>query len=76
MNNVKYPVLFIRRKEQKLSQEKVAKVIGITRVAYSLKEIGKHPFTLDEAKILSEMFGMSIEDLMYGSLENFLKEEV
>lgn len=76
MNKVKYPVLYIKRKETKLSQEVVAKKLGVTRITYSLKEMGKHPFTLDEAKILSELFGMSIEDLMCGSLENFLKEEV
>ncbi|MGO2834581.1 MAG: helix-turn-helix transcriptional regulator [Staphylococcus saprophyticus] len=75
MSNVKYPVLIIRRKELKLSQETVAKKIGVTRVAYSLKEVGKHPFTIDEAKILSELFGMSIENLMFGSLESFLMEE-
>lgn len=76
IKNVPYPVLVIRRKEMKLSQVEMSEKLGLTRVGYSLKERGIQRFSLEEAKILSEFFGMSIESLMFGSIENFLKEEV
>lgn len=76
MKNVPYPVLVIRRKEKKLSQVEMSEKLGLTRVGYSLKERGIQRFSLEEAKILSDFFGMSIESLMFGSIENFLKEEV
>ena len=75
IKNVPYPILVIKRKEMKISQVAMSEKLGLTRVGYSLKERGIQRFTLEDAKILSEFFEMSIEDLMFGSLDNFLKEE-
>ncbi|WP_434795980.1 helix-turn-helix transcriptional regulator [Staphylococcus equorum] len=75
IKNVPYPVLVIKRKEMKISQIAMSEKLGLTRVGYSLKERGIQRFSLEEAKILSDFFGMSIEDLMFGCLDNFLKEE-
>ncbi|EZI38311.1 helix-turn-helix transcriptional regulator [Staphylococcus haemolyticus] len=61
--NLTYPILYITRKEHGHTQKKVAQKLGITPQRYQLKESGKAYFTLPEAKILSEMYGMSIDDL-------------
>ena len=63
MASVNYPMLYIARKEKGDTQKKVAEKLGITPQRYQLKEGGKAYFTLPEAKILSEMYGMSIDDL-------------
>ncbi|MBF7023643.1 helix-turn-helix transcriptional regulator [Staphylococcus kloosii] len=69
MLTVKYPILFIARKESKMSQEKVAMELGVTRVTYGLKESGKVDFTLEEAKILSELYEMPIDELFSCSIK-------
>lgn len=63
MTNLAYPMLYIARKEKGDTQKEVAKKLSITPQRYQLKETGKANFTLPEAKILSEMYGMSIDDL-------------
>lgn len=63
MTNLAYPMLYITRKEKGDTQKKVAQKLGISPQRYQLKEGGKAYFTLPEAKILSEMYGMSIDDL-------------
>ncbi len=63
MLSLAYPILYITRKEHGHTQKEVAKVLGITPQRYQLKETGKANFTLPEAKNLSEMYGMSIDDL-------------
>lgn len=63
MTNLFYPMLYIARKEKGDTQKEVAKKLSITPQRYQLKETGKANFTLPEAKILSEMYGMSIDDL-------------
>ncbi|MCH4331166.1 helix-turn-helix transcriptional regulator [Staphylococcus haemolyticus] len=63
MQKVKYWNLYIARKEKGDTQRKVAQKLGISSQRYQLKESGKAYFTLPEAKILSEMYGMSIDDL-------------
>lgn len=55
--------LFIERNEAGHSQAFVAKKLGITKQHYSLKELGKSKFTLPEAQQLSEMYGVSIDEL-------------
>ncbi|OFM79770.1 MULTISPECIES: helix-turn-helix transcriptional regulator [Staphylococcus] len=63
MTNLFYPMLYIARKEKGDTQKGVAQKLGISPQRYQLKETGKANFTLPEAKILSEMYGMSIDDL-------------
>ena len=53
------------RKEKRLSQTKMAEKIGIDRTSYTLKENGDRKFTLEEAKIISDILGVSIEELFF-----------
>lgn len=69
MANLNYPMLYIARKEKGDTQRKVAQKLGISPQRYQLKESGKAHFTLPEAKILSEMYGMSIDDLFSKTLK-------
>lgn len=55
--------LFIERNEAGQSQAFVARKLGISKKQYSLKELNKANFTLPEAQQLSEMYGVSIDEL-------------
>lgn len=65
-NNIK-----IYRTMKELKQEDLAEILGITLGTYSLKESGKSKFTLLEAKMLSDFFGVTIEELFFMNLVNF-----
>ena len=54
------------RKTKKLSQQKVAKAIGITTSAYGNYEQGKRKPRLEILVKLSEFYGVSIDYLIYG----------
>lgn len=49
------------RKELKLSQKDVAKILGISTDAYGMKERGEVQFKQDEMFILSRYFGLPME---------------
>jgi len=68
MKKLAYPHLYISRKEHGHNQEYVAKKLGISKERYSLKELNKANFTLPEAKILSELYEMPIDDLFSNSI--------
>lgn len=55
--------LYIARREARLSQIKVARMLNISNATYSLKENGKADFTLSEARKLAEIFGCTLNDL-------------
>ncbi|WP_247919267.1 helix-turn-helix domain-containing protein [Staphylococcus aureus] len=69
MTNLAYPMLYIARREKGHSQKFVAKKLNISPQRFSLKELGKANFTLPEAKILSELYGMSIDELFSNSIK-------
>lgn len=48
-----------------LTQESMAKILGISIIAYRNKENGHTQFTLGEAKIISETFKASIEEIFF-----------
>lgn len=48
------------RKQNKISQEEIANVIGCSQNTYSLKELGKNPITLDEAIKIANHYNKSI----------------
>lgn len=58
------------RKNLKLSQEYVAKVLGIHRTTVTAIESGVRKVTADELKMFSELYGVSIHELMYEEKEN------
>lgn len=69
MTSLFYPMLYIARKEKGDTQKEVAEKLSITPQRYQLKETGKANFTLPEAKILSEMYGMSIDELFSNDIK-------
>ncbi|MDW4036949.1 helix-turn-helix transcriptional regulator [Staphylococcus saprophyticus] len=69
MTNLAYPMLYIARKERGHTQKAIAKKLSISPQRYQLKESAKANFTLPEAKILSELYGMSIDELFSNSIK-------
>lgn len=56
------------RKERGLTCQDMAERIGLeTKAAYSKKECGRTKFTLNEARIVSEILGCSIDDIFFES---------
>jgi transcriptional regulator with XRE-family HTH domain len=52
------------REDNDLSQEKVSKLLKITRPQYSLYETGKRDIPVDLLKILAEFYNTSIDYLV------------
>ncbi|ARJ20489.1 transcriptional regulator [Bacillus mycoides] len=55
--------LFITRKEQRMTQEDIGKIVNIHRQTYYLKECGKKDFTLKEAQKLAKYFKTTVDEL-------------
>ncbi len=54
------------RKEHRETQMEIAKLLGLkTASAYSKKENGKIPLSLEEAKILSDHYNQPIESFIH-----------
>ena len=54
------------RQEKNVKAKDIAEKLGLkTEGAYYKKETGSVPFTLEEGKIISEIFNMSIEDIFF-----------
>ncbi len=51
------------RKRKKLSQEKMAELLGISKVSYNHKETGRVEFKSDEMFRVSEIMGLSIDQI-------------
>ncbi|MDW3789975.1 helix-turn-helix transcriptional regulator [Staphylococcus saprophyticus] len=68
MTNLAYPMLYIARREKGHTQKEVAKKLSISPQRYQLKESGKATFNLPECKILSELYGMPIDELFSNSI--------
>ncbi|MBO0544722.1 XRE family transcriptional regulator [Clostridium botulinum] len=43
----------------------MARLIGVALNTYNFKENGKKPFTLNEAKIISDFFETTIDELFF-----------
>ena len=68
MTNLAYPILYITRKEHGHTQKAIAKKLSISPQRYQIKESGKGEFSLTEAKILSELYEIPIDDLFSNSI--------
>ena len=68
MKKLAYPILYITRKEHGHTQKAIAKKLSISPQRYQIKESGEGTFTLPEAKILSELYEMSIDELFSNSI--------
>lgn len=54
------------REERGITCEAMAKELGLkTKAAYSKKELGRTPFSLKDAKKISEIFGQPIESIFF-----------
>ncbi|MBK5215609.1 MAG: helix-turn-helix domain-containing protein [Candidatus Pacebacteria bacterium] len=61
------------RNERGLSQDQIAKAIGVSRPTYTAIEVGKQELSLEEAKKLSALFGISVDELSSGNISNMHK---
>ena len=55
--------LLILRKERKITQTELAKLLDISTQSYSRKELGQNEFTADEMFTLANYFGLKIEEI-------------
>lgn len=54
------------RKERKISIAKMASILGFkAKSAYCKRELGHVPFSLTEAKCISDLLGKSIDDIFF-----------
>lgn len=56
-----------------LSQESVAKAIGVSRPTYTAIEAGKQKLDLEESKKLANLFGIDVDSLLTGNVPNIMK---
>lgn len=61
------------RTEKGLSQEQVARVIGVSRPTYTAIEAGKQKLDLEEAQKLAKSFGIGVDELVSGNIPNIEK---
>lgn len=60
-----YPKLVGKRNELKITQEKMANYLGISKNNYYLKECGKLDFNLSEVKKILEILNCSYNDIFF-----------
>lgn len=58
------------RKNIGLSQEYVAKQLGVHRTTITAIELGNRKVTSEELSFFSELYGVTLDELMYGTNEN------
>ena len=46
------------------TQAEIANILNIKQSSYSNKELGRRDFTIEEIKLLKELFEVSFEDLL------------
>lgn len=46
------------------TQSEIASILNIKQSSYSNKELGRRDFTIEEIKLLKELFEVSYEDLL------------
>lgn len=57
------------RTEGNYRQIDLAKKIGVTRQAFSCYELGIAKPSLDKAKMIADIFGVTIEDIFFSNLD-------
>ena len=48
-----------------IKQKNMAEILDITRESYVRKENGHSQFTLNEIKVIKDLFGMSVEEIFF-----------
>ena len=59
--------LIMMRKEKKVKQETLAKLLGISVKQYGYKENGKAKFNGDEMFLIADYFGLKVTDIFLPS---------
>lgn len=60
-----YPKLIGKRNEKKITQEKMAELLGISKGNYNLKENGKLDFNLVEVKKILKILDDSYDNIFF-----------
>ena len=55
--------VYIKRKEHRMKQSDVAKILGISPQSFHLKETGKSEFTIKEALRMTLLFDCTLDEL-------------
>jgi len=55
--------VYVKRRENKLTQADIAEILNVAKETYSLKELGKRDFTISEAKLLAKYYGCTLDEL-------------
>lgn len=55
--------VYVKRKENNLNQSEIAKIIGIHKQSYYLKESGKRDFSETEMKRLAKYYNCTLDEL-------------
>lgn len=61
------------RLKNNLSQEQIAKAIGVSRPTYTSIESGKQQLSVDEAQKLASLLGITVDELLAGTVANVEK---
>ena len=61
------------RVKKGLSQELVAKAIGVSRPTYTSIEAGKQTLDIEEAQKLANLFAIGVDELLSGNISNIAK---
>lgn len=61
------------RIKNNLSQDQIAKVIGVSRSTYTSKESGKQDLSAAEAQKLASFMGITVDELLTGNTSNIQK---
>ena len=64
------------RKKNNLSQEELAEMVGVTRQTISKWELGETNPDINQAKVLSKIFNISLDELVNNDIQNMLIERV
>ena len=73
MSNTYFELLKKLRSEKDLSQQQLAERLGISRTSYIALEQGKRELSLGEARKLADFYGISIADLVGGTVPDIKK---
>lgn len=63
------------RQKNNFSQQEIATKLGISRPSYILLEQGKRELSVEEANVLSDLFSVTLEDLLLGDGKRYKKYE-
>lgn len=64
------------RKQQNLSQEQLAEKMGVARQTISKWELGETSPDLEQSKLLSQIFNVSLDDMTNNDIKNVLIQKV